>query len=447
MSTAHDDIDLSNARQTLVSAADPESGIQRREGNAETIHNALTRAWGMPSFKIGAAERAVPVSAYRQKLASEPEFTEEQYGSRSPFVAAATAGETYHEEGREGQGTKTRDAIDALTAEPDTEETTRALVDEGVIGAAAPVDVDPVIFEVLNNEVPELNVIESVAQPGFSFKYNVISARDDPIGMLSEAEAAGDLEGSFTPQSSTLSDETLDMKRQVGLFKISDFSQRAMTTLEYMDPRETTLGQGAISHNKFKAKQTYYGDPSVGAGDQSIEDGDAFEGLAKIADDAGNSTDKSTVSSGFLEDLLDELTSAVVNTGLTFDRARFMCSQSFYNAIYDEQTPVIRIDGYDADVEYGPQGIRLSTEFGSAPITPTPNIQAYGGLSGVGSNASLGDVFLFDELAIQYRQLAPMSTVPLGRTGLADRVSMFEYYTLVDRSQGNHTFWLQDYGI
>jgi hypothetical protein len=145
--------------------------------------------------------------------------------------------------------------------------------------------------------------------------------------------------------------------------------------------------------------------------------------------------------------MLDELTEAVVNTGLTFDRARFMVSQSLYNAIYDEVTPTIRLDGYDADVEFGPQGIALSTEFGTAPITPTPNIQAYGGLSGVGSNADLGDVFLFDELAIQFRQLAPMSTVPLGRTGLADRVAMFEYYTLVDRSQGNHTFVFEEYDI
>jgi hypothetical protein len=56
-------------------------------------------------------------------------------------------------------------------------------------------------------------------------------------------------------------------------------------------------------------------------------------------------------------------------------------------------------------------------------------------------------VFLIDEMAIQFRQLAPMSTVPLGRTGLADRIAMFEYYTLLDRSQGNHTYWFQDYDI
>jgi hypothetical protein len=304
-----------------------------------------------------------------------------------------------------------------------------------------------VLFYVLNNEVPELNIIEQVAQPGFEFKFNVISDRDTPIGMLSESEAAGDLEDNFTPQSFTLSDDTISMKRQVGLFKISDFSQRAMTTLDYMDPRETTLGQGTIAHNKFKVKQMYYGDPSVGAGDNSIEDGDAYRGLKKIASDNGNVEDKTTVSSGILEDMLDELTAVTTSTGLTFDRARFMVSQELYNAIYDEVTPVIRLDGYDADVEFGPQGISLSTEFGTAPITPTPNIRSYGGLSGVGSNADEGDVFLIDELAVQFRQLAPMSTVPLGRTGLADRVSMFEYYTLVDRSQGAHTHVYEGYDI
>lgn len=446
MATRSNDIDLSTARDTIVDLADPEDPSNLTRANAEQLHHALTTAWGMPSIPVDpTGTRGVPTSAIRRKFAAEPETVKERYGTKYPFVAAATVGSEHDRDNPEHDDLTAR-AVDALHDSVDPENS-RALVDETIIGDAAPVDVDPVLYNVLNNEVPELNIVEQIAQPGFQFQYNVIDGRDSPIGMLSESEAAGDLEENFTPQSFTLSDETKSMKRQVGLFKISDFSQRAMTTLEYMDPRETTLGQGTIAHQKFKAKQMYYGDPSVAAGDNSIEDGDAYEGLAKIADDASNSTDKSTVSSGYLEDLLDVLTDAVTDTGLTFDRARFLCSQQFYNQIYDEQTPVIRIDGYEADVEYGPQGIALSTEAGTAPITPTPNIKAYSGLSGVGSNASLGDVFLFDELAVQFRQLAPMSTVPLGRTGLADRVSMFEYYTLVDRSNGNHTFWLQDYSL
>ena len=446
MSATNDTPDLSNARDTLVDAADPESNFNMTRTRAEEIHHSLTTAWGMPSLPISrSGEHGVPVSAFRRKLANEPEFVEEQYGTEYPFVVAATAGAEYDAETVD-QGERTRSAVQALqqSADPDNE---RALVDETIIGDAAPVDVDPVLFNVLNNMVPELNIVTQIAQPGYEFKYNVIDDRDPPIGMLSESEAAGDLEDQFTPQSFSLSDETISMKLQVGLFKISDFSQRAMTTLDYMDPRETTLGQGTIAHQKFKVKQMYYGDPSVGAGDQSIEDGDAFEGLAKIAADAGNVVDKTGVSSGILEDMLDELTEVVTSTGLTFDRARFMVSQQLYNAIYDEVTPTIRLDGYDADVEYGPQGIALSTEFGTAPITPTPNIRNYSGLTGVGSNSDEGDVFLIDEMAVQFRQLAPMSTVPLGRTGLADKVSMFEYYTLVDRSQGAHTHRYRGYDI
>jgi len=427
----------------------PDAGMTRER--AEKIHKALTRAFGLPEVTIGpGGERGVPTTALKRKFANDPEWVEERYGTRHPFVAMATAGQDYTEEresGTVGESQTTRAIDSVMDARETTPDGERALVDNGVIGAAAPVDVDPMIWEVERSAAPELSIVQSVAQPGFSFKYNVIKDRDSPIGMLSEAEAAGDLEDQFTPQSFTLSDETKDMKRQVGLFKVSDFSQRAMETLQYMDPRETTLGQGVISHQLFKAKQLFYGDPSVGAGDNSIEDTEAFEGLAKIAADASNVKDKSTVSSGILEDLLDELTTATLNSGLTWDRARFMVSQQLYNKIYEEATPTIRLDGYDADVEFGPQGISLSTEYGTAPITPAPNIRNYSGLTGVGSTSGTGDVFLIDELAVQFRQLAPMSTIPLGRTGLADRVAMFEYYTLVDRSQGEHTYRFEGYDI
>jgi len=446
MSSNTRDIDLSTARDDIREAADPEQSVNMTRTKAESIHRALTEAWGMPKVPINrAGELGVPVSAFRRYLADNPEEVIERYGTQYPFAAAAAAGTEYDSETTDA-GERTRSAIDAVrdSADPDN---ARAIVDNNVVGDAAPVPVDPVLFNTLNNEVPELNIITEVAQPGFEFKYNVLDDRDDPVGFLSETEAAGDLEGQFTPQSFNLSDDTISMKRLVGLFKVSDFSQRAMTTLDYMDPRETTLGQGTISHQKMKVRAMYYGDTSVGAGDNSIEDADAFDGLAKIADDAGNKKSKSGVSSGILEDMLDELTEAVTSTGLTFDRARFMVSQQLYNQIYEEVTPTIRLDGYDADVEYGPQGIALSTEFGTAPITPTPNIKNYSTLTGAGADSDTGDVFLIDEMAIQFRQLAPMSTVPLGRTGLADRVAMFEYFTLVDRSQGNHTFLLSSYDI
>jgi hypothetical protein len=415
----------------------------------DNVYRGLTTKYGLPEVIVGrGGQLGVPTSALKRKAAEEPEWLEDRYGTRHPFLAAAMAGPEFDAD-TESAGTRTTDAIRSVI---DAESNERALIDNTIIGDAAPVEVDPVIVDVQRSAAPELDVIQSVAQPGFTYQYNVISNRDSPVGFLSESEAAGDLESQFTEQSFTLSDETVSHTRQVGLVKVSDFSQRAMETLEYMDPRETALGQAVISHTLQQARALFYGDPDQAAGDRSIEDGDAPRGLARFAEQAGNTTSKSAVSSGFMEDLLDELTTKIQNSGLTWDRARFFVSPFMYNALYEEATPVVRLDGYDADVEFGPQGIALSSEQGTVPITPAPNIRSYSGFAGLASSSDPGDVFLIDELAIQKRQLAPMSTVTLGRTGLADRVALFEYYSFVDKSLDtansvSHTEYYQAYDI
>jgi hypothetical protein len=416
----------------------------------KNVYRGLTTKFGLPEVIVGrGGQLGVPTSALKDKVAREPEWLEERYGTRHPFLAAAMAGPEFTP-GSGDSGTRTERAItNVMEASADSE---RALIDNTIIGDAAPVEVDPVIVDVQRSAAPELDVIQSVSQPGFSYQYNVISNRDTPVGFLSESQAAGDLESNFTEQSFTLSDETVSHTRQVGLVKVSDFSQRAMETLEYMDPRETALGQAVIAHTLQQARALFYGDPDQAANDQSIEDGDAPRGLARFAEQAGNTTSKSSVSSGFMEDLLDELTTKVQNSGLTWDRARYFVSPFMYNALYEEATPVVRLDGYDADVEFGPQGIALSSEMGTVPITMAPNIRSYSGFSGLASSSDPGDVFLIDELAIQKRQLAPMSTVTLGRTGLADRVALFEYYSFVDKSLDtsnslSHTEYFQAYDI
>lgn len=420
------------------------------------VYEGLGKAFGLPEVVVGrSGALGIPTSGIKRKVADNPEWLEERYGTRHPFLSLGMTGREYDPESVSASTRTIRSIESARGAaiEPAHDDgNTRALVDEGVIGAAAPVEVDPVIVDVQRSAAPELEVVSQVAQPGFSYQYNVISGRDDPVGFLSEAEAAGDLEDQFSPQSFNLSDETINHTRQVGLVKVSDFSQRAMETLEYMDPRETTLGQAVVSHTLQKARAMFYGDPSVGAGDQSIEDGDAPRGLAKIADLAGNTTDKSTVSSGFMEDLMRELTDKIQNSGLTWDRARFFVSPWMYLALYEEATPVVRLDGYEADVEYGPQGIGINMDGTTVPITIAPNIRDYSGFAGVAANSDPGDVFLVDDLAIQIRQLAPMSTVTLGRTGLADRVALFEYWSFVDKSfdstnSVSHTELLQSYDL
>jgi len=197
---------------------------------------------------------------------------------------------------------------------------------------------------------------------------------------------------------------------------------------------DTTMGQVMQEWFITKAKTYIYGDSS-GGGSGAHEDSNGFDGLAKIAADAGNVNDKTGVSSGRLEDMLDFLTTETQDSSLTFGNARYLVSPSMYNQIYDEVTPVVRIDGYDADVEYGPQGLAIGHERGSVPITPVDGIRNVAGSSGgVGTDSTDGDVFLYDERAIQYRALLPDSTIPLARIGLADRAALASYGTLIDKT-------------
>jgi hypothetical protein len=335
-----------------------------------------------------------------------------------------------------------RDAESVLDHTRDaTPDNGRALVDSGVVKAASPVEVDPMIVDVQRSNAPILDIIPSIAQPGFSAQYNVFDSRTLEDWAMTESDAA-DLTDNVG-STFTMNTATKDMKIHATVLNVSDFSQRAEESLDYMDLMNTTVGQVMKEIFLTKAKVWLYGDPGAG-GTGLHENANEHEGLAKIAADASNTVDKTGTTSGYLEDILDYITQQVVSSGLSFANARVLCSLPFYNQIYDEQTPVVRIDGYDAPVEYGPRGINIGHERGTVQITPLDNIRDYQSeSSGVGSNSTNGDVFLYDESAVQYRELAPMSTVPLGRDGLSDKAAIFDYGTLVDKSQGEHTHRLR----
>jgi hypothetical protein len=250
-----------------------------------------------------------------------------------------------------------------------------------------------------------------------------------------------------TPQDFTLSTETKDMQIHADLVEISDFTMRAEDSLGYMDLEETTLGQRIIEFNLQKARAFYYADPSQGSGSQDIEDGDAYPGIVKLADDASSSfvIDKSGTSSGFLDDIKGELTTVVENSGLTYDAAAIAVSPTMMDALVGEADSVTRLEGYGADVDFGRRSIQIK----GVEVFEDPNIRDYSGFlnSTLTNQGDNGDVFIFDQRNLQFRQLAPLSTVPLGRVGLGDRVAMFEYGRLISKSQGEHLRVLQEYNV
>jgi len=107
-------------------------------------------------------------------------------------------------------------------------------------------------------------------------------------------------------------------------------------------------------------------------------------------------------------------------------------------------------DGYSAVTDEG-DAAGLSTAesipsgYAGVRVTGDGEI-TYEGTSGAGNfDPSAGDVFIFDQRVFRRRQLSPLSTVPLGRVGLADKAAMFEYKTNIDKSHGAHVKYLQDY--
>jgi hypothetical protein len=412
-------------------------GQSKTTQNAQQVYEGLCRGWDMPQAYVGDGIVGTPVSRFADALYQSDQenpihgdtktMAERLYGTRHPFLAAMLTGPEYE------QGGGVRDVDNVLDHIRDaTPDNGRGLVDDGVVKAASPVEVDPMIVDIQRDEAPILSIIPSVAQPGFTAQFNQFISRTLEDWYMTEADAA-DLSNN-TGSEFALNTETKDMKIGATVLNVSDFSQRAEQTLGYMNLMDTTVGQVMKEIFLTKAKTWFYGDPG-GGGSGLHENSNAHDGLASFAADAGNVADKTGTSSGYLQDMLEYATAQVLDSGLSFGRASFLVSLEMYNEIYDEQTPVVRIDGYDAPVEYGPRGIAIGHERGTIPVRPCDNIRDYqSSSSGVGSNSTTGDVFLYDEQAVQYRQLAPMSSVPLGRLGLADRAAIFEYGTLIDKS-------------
>lgn len=412
-------------------------GGSRSRQKAERIFDGLVRQWGLPVTKVGPnGADGSNLSLVRQQFhdpnwRTDETWAEREYGTKRPFIAGAARAADVDD------GPVTR-------AFEDMEERATVTSSNPILETASPVEVDPEIVQTLRSKAPLIDRVTTQAQAGFVADYNIINDRSDPVGMVSESSAV-DLSGE-TPQDFGLSNEQKDMEIFVDLVEISDFAQRAESTLDYMDLTQTTLGQRMIEASLFKNRQFYYGDPSVGASDGSVEDTNAYEGIVKLANDASTSyvIDKSATSSGFLEDIKSELTTVVQNTGLTYDAAAIAVSPTMFDALENEANAVVRLDGYDESLNFGGRAIQIK----GVEVFEDPNIRNYTGLSSsTTSGGDEGDVFVYDTRNLQFRQLAPMSTVPLGRIGLADRAALFEYGRLISKSQGEHLRVLQAYDV
>lgn len=423
---------------------------------ARDLYDTLVRSWGLPRKQTKDGELADVTRA--RELAQDEETVEDAYGHRHAILAASLVGENY-ERGQDA-------AVDAVLeraaeTEPDNQ---RAAIDKSVVVEATPIQVDPQIVDIQQNSAPLLDYVQMEAQAGFTAQYSIISDRNAPTGRVSEADSL-DLtdndNGDFT-----LGTETEDMVIYVDRVSLSDFTQRAEDSLGYMDVEETTLGQRVIQHAKFIAGEMLYGDPDVKS-DGSIQGPNAAPGLARIASDAdsnsvgtaninGHVIDKSGYSGSgdtpLLDDIKSEITDLVTGTGADYSDLVAVTSGDFFDTVENEANVVTRLSGYDENVNFGGRQITLKQGVPLREVRAVGRSEHAGfSYNGTGEtpagnfDPAPGDVFIFDQSTFRHRQLAPMSTVPLGRRGLADEAAIFEYSTNIDKSHGAHVKYLQGY--
>lgn len=420
---------IGHVRETLTGSANGS------EDSAEKLYSML-KEWGFKEGLIEEGRVGIDVSARIDKHGEDyAEHLEESFGTKHPFIAASLAGKEY-EPG--SMGDKSIKHVDKMVE--------KNVVDASTVQEAVPIEVDPLVIDIQRSRAPVLDVIATQTQNGYTAQYNVISDRSEPIGYAEENEVIdlSDLDaGDFTMPS-----DDQDMSIYVDQINVSDFSQRATDSLDYMDLMNTTAGQRITAHALTKAAAYFYADSSAGeasaAGYDSLGSGAAYDGFKTIAENEGNSYDRTTVEVGDgqagLEDLKKQLTTEVENTGLTYERARILVSPTFFDELENEGNPVTRLDTFAEGINFGARQMSIK----GTPVTECPNIspafELPESIAGTeGDEVGPGHAFIVDEMAMQWRALAPLFTLPLGRVGLADKAAMAEYGTLVDKSQGAHT--------
>lgn len=422
----------------------------RHMGDAaeDTIYERLWENWGFRAIDVD-GQRLIPLSQKLRQGASGDGRegprggASKQYRDRLTKFAGGNENLLLQAAGVNGEyevgGEDAKAGLDVTI-------NAKGPIDRSVVEQATPIQFDPRIVDIQRSAAPILDRVTQQGQAGFTASYNVISDRDEPIGFLSEG-AAIDLSNQ-KDSDHTLTNAQKDMKIFVDKVNISDFTVRAEASLGYMDVTQMTFGQRVIAHALAKAQTFFYGDPSVGAnntGSFDPEVGEAYEGMAKMASDAGNSVDKSSLNLQgefpVLSDIKSELTKLVSETGLTYADAEITVSPSMFDYIENETNISTRIDAFDEDVSFGGRGLNIK----GVPLTEDPNIRDYPNQSTTNFTPAERDVFIWDRRNLQFRSLMPLTTVPLARVGLANRAALAEFGTLISKSQGEHMLYLSDY--
>ena len=322
-------------------------------------------------------------------------------------------------------------------------------VDSPVIEGATPIMVDPEFVNTVRSQAPVLDWVDVVAQAGFYASYNIVSDRDDPTpGWSAEADVLdlSDVDGS----AFTMPNEEKRMKIWTDVMNVSDFAARAQSSLDFMDLEGTTMELKMQEYAINEAETVLYGNSAGGLTDGLAHDTNAPDGAHAIASDATNTTDVSAYdlsgSNALFDRIKEEVLTLYKETNASLPDLGIVTSVDVFHALESEANVNVRLDQFDEGINYGRDPTIPTLSIANVPVLPDPNVRAHTYGSGE-YDGDHGDVFIWERSNYQRRALSPVSSVPLGQLGLANRSALFQYETPIDRSQGEHMRVLEGFDV
>jgi hypothetical protein len=311
------------------------------------------------------------------------------------------------------------------------------------VASAIPLVFDPDILDIMRTDAPLLARLPMRGYAGNPVRVNPITARDAPVGFVSEAASLTlNLQdgGNFT-----ITPTDYDHKIYADRVDIGDFAER-VSAEGPINLRETALGARVSEWAQRKEQAILYGDHTQALNDGSPGDAQAFDGMiAETA--AANVVDKSAVnlaaSDALLKDIKAEIKSLLQNANVNKGDLEIWTSHTLFDELENELQVRAYLDQNQASANYGFEVIYIS----GIPVIASHNVDRHTWGAGAYTPGDEGDVFIMNKRANAFASLAPLFTVPLGRTGLGDQMAMGEYGTYIDRGNGQLSKYLQAYNI
>lgn len=311
------------------------------------------------------------------------------------------------------------------------------------VASAIPLVFDPDILDIMRTDAPLLARLPMRGYAGNPVRVNPITARDAPVGFVSEAASLTlNLQGGG---DFTITPTDYDHKIYADRVDIGDFAER-VSAEGPINLRETALGARVSEWAQRKEQAILYGDHTQALNDGSPGDAQAFDGMiAETA--AANVVDKSAVnlaaSDALLKDIKAEIKSLLQNANVNKGDLEIWTSHTLFDELENELQVRAYLDQNQASANYGFEVIYIS----GIPVIASHNVDQHTWGAGAYAPGDEGDVFIMNKRANAFASLAPLFTVPLGRTGLGDQMAMGEYGTYIDRGNGQLSKYLQAYNI